>query len=52
MFLGGLAWLVLHLGLHLLGIAIPPWADNVVTGIVVGALVALVVLSLLPHKKL
>jgi hypothetical protein len=52
MFLGGLAWLLVHSGLPRLGIAVPPWADNVTTGIVVGALVGLVVLSLVPHKKL
>jgi hypothetical protein len=52
MLLGGLAWLLVHSGLPRLGIAVPPWADNVTTGIVVGALVGLVVLSLVPHKKL
>jgi hypothetical protein len=52
MFLGGLGWLLVHIGLPRLGIAVPPGANTVTTGIVVGALVGLVVLSLVPHKKL
>jgi hypothetical protein len=52
LFLGGLAWLLVHLGLPRLGIAVPSWADQVASGIVVSALVGLVVLSLVPHKKL